>query len=180
MIIAITGVSCTGKTTIASILAKRINAKLINLAEFVKEQGIYEEYDEERQCYVVEEIMLRKKFKEFASKLSWRNIVVEGILAYCIPADVVIVLRTDPTVLKNRLRQKYGNNDLKIKENVEAELVAYCTCKALEYSDNVFEIDTTNDIEKCISGIIEILNKQNIGKYRPRIDWLEKYAAENI
>jgi len=180
MIVAITGVSCTGKTTIANILAKRINAKLINLAEFVKEQGIYEEYDEKRKCYVVDETTLRKKFKEFVSKLPEKNIVVEGILAYCIPADVIIVLRTNPEVLKNRLSQRYRNNDLKIKENIEAELLAYCTCKALEYSDNVFEIDTSKDIEKCISEIMEVLNKQNIEKYRPRIDWLEKYTPENI
>ncbi len=177
MIIAITGVSCTGKTTIANILARRINAKVISLSEFVKEYNVYLKYDEKRKCYVVDEDVLREKFREFVGKLSERNLIVEGILAYCIPADIVIVLRTNPEILKNRLIHRYGNNELKIKENVEAEIVAYCTCKALEYSNNVFEIDTTKSIDACISEIIEVLSGKNHEKYKPRIDWGSAYIG---
>lgn len=56
-VIIITGTPGTGKSTHAEILANEspIPLKHINVSEFVKERGLYEEFDEEWQSYTVDE-----------------------------------------------------------------------------------------------------------------------------
>ena len=57
-------------------------------------------------------------------------------------ADLVIVLRCNPDVLKERLSTRNWK-DAKIHENVSAEILGICTEESYElYGDNVQEIET--------------------------------------
>jgi len=71
--------------------------------------------------------------------------VVEGHLA-CelkLPADFVFVLRAEPRVLRRRLSERgYGRK--KLNENIEAELLDYCTQRVeQEYRKKPLELDTS-------------------------------------
>lgn len=56
-VLIITGTPGTGKSTHAQLLAEesQIPLKHINVGEWVKERGLYEEYDSEWQSYIVNE-----------------------------------------------------------------------------------------------------------------------------
>lgn len=60
-VIIITGTPGTGKTTHAQLLESEspIPLKNINVSEWVKERGLFEEYDKEWQSYTVDEDRVR-------------------------------------------------------------------------------------------------------------------------
>ena len=63
-VIVITGTPGTGKSTHAQILANESPVRLehINVGEWVKERGLYEEFDQEWQSYTVDEDKVRVWF----------------------------------------------------------------------------------------------------------------------
>jgi len=61
--IAITGTPGVGKTTVGKLLAKEVNLPLFNLTELIKEEGLYSEYDEKRDAFVVEPKGLRTSLR---------------------------------------------------------------------------------------------------------------------
>jgi adenylate kinase len=72
----------------------------------------------------------------------------------------VIIFRTNPRILQNRLKRK-GWKKSKIDENVKAEILDAATIEALELHgrSKVFEIDTSKLGPEKTSDIIEkILN----------------------
>ena len=60
-VIVITGTPGTGKTTTAQLLAQEspVPLKHINVGDFVKENNLYEEYDEEWPIYLPDEDRVR-------------------------------------------------------------------------------------------------------------------------
>lgn len=60
-VIVITGTPGTGKSTHAQLIANEspVPLKHVNVGEWVKEKGLYEEYDEEWQSYTVDEDKVR-------------------------------------------------------------------------------------------------------------------------
>jgi ABC-type transport system involved in cytochrome bd biosynthesis fused ATPase/permease subunit len=60
-VIVITGTPGTGKSTHAALLANQCQVPLkhINVGEYVKEQGLYHQYDQEWQSYTVDEDRVR-------------------------------------------------------------------------------------------------------------------------
>lgn len=60
-VIVITGTPGTGKSTHAQLLANEspIPLRHINVGDWVKEKGLYEEYNEEWQSYTVDEDKVR-------------------------------------------------------------------------------------------------------------------------
>ena len=60
-VIILTGTPGTGKSTHAELLANEspIPLRNINVSEYVKERGLYENYDEEWQSYTVDEDRVR-------------------------------------------------------------------------------------------------------------------------
>jgi hypothetical protein len=61
-IIVITGTPGTGKSTHAQLLANEAPVPLrhINIGDWVKEKGLYEDFDEDWQSYTVDEDKVRK------------------------------------------------------------------------------------------------------------------------
>ncbi len=126
IVIAVTGVPGTGKTTISSLLAKEINAYHLNVNELIKKgiwKDVTEGFDEIRQAYVVNENKLIEKIKNEIEKINSKIVIIDSHLSHLLPKeliDVVIYLRCDPNVLKERL-EKRGYPLHKILENVWAE-----------------------------------------------------------
>lgn len=179
-IIVISGTPGTGKTLVAKKLAEKLEACYINLSEMVINEKLYVEYDEIRESYVIDEEKVRTRLREIARNCD--ILIVDGHYGELAPrelVDKIIVLRTDPLELEERLRRK-GWSWEKIKENVAAEIIGVCTVNALEEhgEDKVYEIDTTNRSPEEI--IKEIINKILPGKAvsGSRIDWLASKPLE--
>jgi adenylate kinase len=141
MNLLLTGVPGTGKSVLARALAKKLKCELIDINAIVKEKKLWSGKDEHGSLIV----KLKELEREIAKRV--RNAknccVVEGHLG-CemkLPVDVVIVLRTPPSLLERRLRsRKYPAK--KLMENLLAEALDYCTLKAEENYKDVREIVT--------------------------------------
>ena len=133
MLIAITGTPATGKTTIAKELAKALNWKQISLNDLAREKNFYLGYDEKRKAKIVDIESIKKEIKKIMKKQ--KNLIIESHYAHEIPADLVIVLRTDLKELEKRMLKKGWWRE-KIQENLQAE-TRYETYKPLFFLLNI-------------------------------------------
>ncbi len=141
MIIAITGTPGTGKTDVAKALAKLLGWWSVSLNDLAEEEDLYKGYDRERMCKIVDLERMRKEVNILA--VSHKNMIIEAHYAHEMPSDVVVVLRTEPKVLRERMIGK-GFHTEKIAENMEAEMTDVIKEEAAALQKNVYETDTTN------------------------------------
>ncbi|EKF85403.1 adenylate kinase family protein [Methanobacterium formicicum] len=82
-------------------------------------------------------------------------IIIEGHLSHYFPqADLVVVFRTEPTTLSERLRKR-GWKETKIRENLEAEALDICTWEAHQiHQEKVHEVETTTITPKEVIDVI--------------------------
>jgi adenylate kinase len=176
MRVIVTGVPGTGKTTIAGLLAKRLKCRLVKVNELLEEKGLWRGEDE-----FGSKIARLKPLREAVAELigeearKGRSVVVEGHLA-CelkLPADFVVVCRTDPVALARRL-EKRGYPEKKSKENVLAEMLDYCLIRSeCNYGKAaVFQVNTTRaKPEESVKRVLRVLG----GGRKPRgADWSGK------
>lgn len=164
--IALTGTPGTGKTAVAEELKKR-GYKVVSVVEFARIHNCILDEDEEGVVVDVERLA---KFRFDG--------IVEGHLSHLISPDLVIVLRCNPLVLRERLAGR-GWDEEKIMENVEAELLDVILVEALGECKNVYEIDTTHMSVVEVAGIVEEIVAGEKEKYEPgKIDWLSELEDE--
>jgi len=181
-VIIISGTPGTGKTRVASILAKKINGLHIDLSKLVLKEKLYKEIDKERETAVADLNKLIPRLIEIIKSTN-SPIIIEGHYAEIVPAslvDVAIILRTHPKELEKRLKEKKFKKS-KIRENIQAEILGVCSYNALNTygKEKIYEIDTTsktpNETVELILKIIEGKDeKYRIGK----IDWLKVLEEE--
>ena len=171
LVIFISGTPCTGKTTIATELNDYLNnngcdSTLIKINDLALEKDLVLGEDPDKYYKVIDidrlNDVLGKEIAEFKSMTGStpKAIIVEGHLSHlCEGADKMIVLRLNPSSLKNRLEARdYAES--KVNENLEAEALAVCSAEACElYDDELNEIDTTDkSIAAVLSLIIDVIN----------------------
>ncbi len=176
MIISITGTPGTGKSHVAKALAKQLNANLIEIKKLVDTNKVPYIIDKKRQTKTVEIKELQKAVNKNIVK--GKPNIIEGHLSHLLRSDMVIILRTDPVLLKHRLKKRKWS-EAKIKENHHAEILGIITQEAMQRS-RVFEIDTSRQKPSVVSSIIaKLLNNHSARKYRVgNIDWSEHYKKE--
>jgi adenylate kinase len=156
MIIAISGTPGTGKTETARALADSLGWKLLDLNKLAEERDLYSGYDEARKCRIVDVEGLGRAVEGISGRE--RNIVLESHYAHEMPCDIVVMLRTNPGELRNRLVSRGGWTTRKIEENVQAEIMEVCKSEAIEMGKKVVEVDTTGKtpamVAEDIIGII--------------------------
>jgi len=175
MKVSITGTPGTGKTTAAIDLRKILrDFKIIHLNDFIKIEKIYDEWDTETDSYLVDVNKLNRTVK----KIFYfdNNVVFESHLSHYLDVDLVIVLRTHPRVLMERLKPR-GYDSKKIQENAEAEALDVILIESLDlHGDKVREIDTTHLNSEEVAEIIKKIILNNEKGYEPgRIDWSEEF-----
>ncbi len=185
-VIFISGTPCTGKTTVANELNDYLSdngfdSELIRINDFAIENDLVLGEDPDKFYKVIDidklNDCLNKKINDFLSEDSDNSIkvlIVEGHLSHlCEGADKMIVLRLNPSILKNRLEER-NYSESKIQENLEAEALAVCSAEAYDvYGENASEIDVTNQsIEETRDSILAIASN-NLECPLGSIDFME-------
>ncbi|XP_065060287.1 adenylate kinase isoenzyme 6-like [Rhopilema esculentum] len=119
--ILITGTPGTGKTLLAKELADRTGMKFINVGELAEKEQLYDGWDEELQCHILDE---DRVVDEIDGYISEGGYIIDYHGCDYFPErwfEIVFVLRTDNTVLYDRL-QKRGYSQKKLTENIECEI----------------------------------------------------------
>jgi adenylate kinase len=173
MIISITGTPGTGKTTVSRILARQMDAKLVNLTGFIRKNRLSCGYDYQRKAMIVDTGILDKKVME-KLKSEKRPVILDGHLSHFIHADIAFVLRLDPKTLEKRLKKRrFGRK--KVVENVQAEILDIIYAEAIENCKQVMQINATGKSPGQLAK--RILNTLLSKKYKSdKVDWTRKFA----
>jgi len=187
MILAISGTPGTGKTSVAEILVKDLNAgvkkaadkyKLVALNKLAEKAKAQLGYDSKRHSTIVGITKLKAGLKKLTDM--HKNIVMEGHFAHLLPADMVIILRCEPKTLERRLKGKY-DWPTKVTENAEAELMGIITDEALPMHKigTVFEVDTTKrtaeETAKIVQRILEGDEGARLENAVGGVDWMKSF-----
>lgn len=186
--ILITGVPGTGKTTLTTLLAAQLNDsinqrlgtkaiayyKTIHVGEVIKENKLWNDFDNERQCTVFNPDLVVDFLEPIVPK---GGCIVDFHSSDFFPEryfDMVILLRCDNTALYKRLEAR-GYTQSKITENVDCEL--HDVVKEEVYSAYKPEIileaknEKEEDVHLIMSLIFEALKK---------LDFLHKLESRHI
>lgn len=181
-VIVISGTPGTGKTVVASILAKKINGLHIDLSELVLKEKLYKEIDKKRETAVAD---LKKLVPRLIETIKSANfpIIIEGHYAEIVPesfVDAAIILRTHPKELEKRLKGKNFKEN-KICENIQAEILGVCSYNALNTynKEKIYEIDTTSKTpNETVELILKIIERKDEEYRIGKIDWLTVLEKE--
>jgi len=184
-VVLVTGTPCVGKTSVARLLAEKLNALYVNLTELALKRGLVLGKDERRDTLVADEQRMRRVIRRIVEDCGEQTVVVDGhYAANVVPkklATHVFVLRRDPVELR-RFMEKAGFAGNKLWENLAAEILDVCLVDALKAYGNekVCEIDASGkSVEEVVAEILEILNGSR-RCYVGIVDWLGKLEREGL
>ncbi len=162
MRIAITGTPGVGKTAVAEEVSTLLGLTHIEVSKVASEMGAVVEEDD---SLVVDVDILKEKIGKM------EDIIIDSHFAEVFDVDLVFVLRCEPEILYNRLKER-GYSREKIRENVEAEMLDYCLISALENHppEKVFEI-CENASEEILS-ILKNPTKERSAAFGSRTSFL--------
>ncbi|CAG8672582.1 10459_t:CDS:2 [Rhizophagus irregularis] len=150
--ILITGTPGTGKSTLSELVLESTGLNYINVNEIVKEKGLHEGFDQEFQSYILDDDKVVDELEDIVSK---GGNIVDYHSCDLFPErwfDLVLVLRTDITILYDRLEKRF-----KITENIDCEIFQVILEEAKESYANEIVIElqsnTIQDMESNASRI---------------------------
>lgn len=158
--LVITGVPGTGKSTVAERLGKRTGLDVLKVDHnFIEDNGLSIEYDEERKSTVVDLDKLKGRLIDF------KGILESHLLCeFHLSNSIVIVLRCNPETLEKRL-EKRGYDKKKIRENLESEAMGYCSNRAKENYEDVYEIETQDkEVKEVVEEILRVIKGESEGE----------------
>jgi len=181
----VTGTPCVGKTSVARLLASKLDALYVNLTELALREELVLGKDEERDSAIVDEHLMRSRIREIFEGCGKKDVIFDGHYAVnVVPEDLrphVFVLRRHPVELQEFMRRR-GFSERKIRENLASEILDVCLCDALEVfgEDQVCELDvsskSTEEIACVILDVLSGSEKCCIGI----VDWLGKLESEDL
>ena len=101
--ILVTGTPGTGKTTFCDMLSLATNLKHIDISEYIKERQLHAGYDQEFDCYYLDEDRL---CDELESSMERGGMIIDFHTCDFFPErwfDLVMVLQTNNQILYDRL-----------------------------------------------------------------------------
>lgn len=184
-VILVTGTPCVGKTSVARLLASKLDALYVNLTELAVRENLISGKDEERDSIIVDENRMRHKIREIIEGCDQNDIVIDGHYAVSVVpkkfVTYVFVLRRDPVELRKFMEQ-CGFSGRKLWENLASEILDVCLVDALNVhgKEKVCELDVTGkSVEEVISEILDVLGGHkecHVGI----VDWLGKLESEGL
>ncbi|KAI0123510.1 AAA domain-containing protein [Xylariales sp. AK1849] len=166
--IIMTGTPGVGKTTHCEELAQRTGLRHVSVNQVVKDKGCHEGWDEEYQSWVVDEDKLLDAMEDEAQA---GGCIIDWHACDLFPerwVDLVVVLRTDSTVLYDRLKErKYA--EAKLQENLDSEIMEVLLQEARDSYDEQIVVElTSNDSDQMESNV-------------DRIEaWVKQWKKDNV
>ncbi|VDP07378.1 unnamed protein product [Soboliphyme baturini] len=142
--ILVTGTPGCGKSILAEQLAVRSGLTYASVAKIAANNNFYEEYDENYECYVLDE---EKLVDYMEDQMDRGGNIVDYHGCDLFPQrwfDAVFVLRTDNTVLYDRLMRR-NYNPKKLQENIECEIFGVLYEEAVQSYDPTIVYQLQND-----------------------------------
>ena len=164
--ILITGTPGTGKTSMLDRLAQlpAIGDKFtcIHVADVVQQKQLHDGYDDDYDCHVLDEDALVQELEPLFQNQA-KGVIVEYHDCDFFPSewfDMVYVLRTDNTVLYDRLTSR-GYSGKKLEENIQCEIFQMILEEAQEKFDTVVELrnEKESDMECNLRHIRKFIEK---------------------
>jgi adenylate kinase len=184
-VILITGTPCVGKTSVATLLATKLNALCLNLTDLAIHENLVIGKDEERGSTIIDERRIKKRIEEITRKTDKENIIVDGHYAVnVVPLKLitcVFVLRRDPVELR-KLMEQAGFPNKKLSENLASEILDVCLVDALNIvgQRKVCEVNVTGkNVEATAHEILLLLDNPHDCRVGI-VDWLGKLENEGI
>jgi adenylate kinase len=184
-VILVTGTPCVGKTTVAHLLASKLNALYVNLTELAVHENLVSGRDEKRDSIIVDEIRMRRKIREIIEACEQNDIVIDGHYAVSVVpkklVTCVFVLRRNPVELRKFMEQ-CGFSGRKLWENLASEILDVCLVDALNVHEEgkICELDVTGkSVEEVVSEILDALSGHkecHVGI----VDWLGKLENDGL
>ncbi|KAM6157064.1 adenylate kinase isoenzyme 6 [Erethizon dorsatum] len=154
--ILITGTPGVGKTTLGKELASRSGLKYINVGDVAREGALYNGYDEEYDCPILDE---EKVVDELENQMTEGGVIVDYHGCDFFPErwfHAVFVLRTDNSILYKRLETR-GYNEKKLGDNIECEIFQVLYEEAmLSYKEDIVHQLPSNTPEELEDNINQI------------------------
>ena len=164
MRVALTGTPGTGKTSVAKVLRER-GHNVLDMTQYIRDNGLREEYDAERDTYSVDVERLNDSLSDM------EDCTFEGHLAHFMDVDMIIVMRCHPDVLADRLRAR-GYSESKVRENVEAEVLDVILCESVDSGIPTFVVDSTSESpEESASAVEDIIKGETDNRLPGDITW---------
>ncbi|KAF3318037.1 factor activating pos9 [Orbilia oligospora] len=165
--IIITGTPGTGKSTHCELLAEATGLKHLSINQVAKDNNCYETFDEELKSWEVDEDKLLDAIEDDVKKGGY---IIDWHVCDIFPKswiDLVVVLRTDNTVLFDRLKAR-DYSDKKLDENIDAEIMQVILEEAREAYDEDIVIELqSNETDEIESNVERITG------------WVEQWKANN-
>ena len=159
VVIGITGTPSSGKSRLASIVAKELpGSRIIEIGEVVRKAGFHTSYDRKDRSFVANMAKL-KAFLSEESKIGGTLVIVGHMLPDIgVSTDITIVVRARLEDLYSRMRRR-GYPRGKIRENISAEMSDYCGETSRNEGMKTFEVCSKTD-EKRLVALIRRMRKQ--------------------
>lgn len=147
MKLLVTGVPGVGKTLIGKKLSELLNLQYINVGEFAKDNF---DFPVEENEIIIDETLMGEKLDLL------QDIVIDSHIPF--KAEKAIVLRCNPLVLLERLRERRYSEE-KIKDNLLSEILDYeiYAVNELFSEEDIYEVLSEN-ADETIKEIIDIIN----------------------
>lgn len=165
--VLLTGTPGVGKTTLGKELAGRTGLTYVNVGELAKEGQLYDGYDEEYSCPILDEDGVIDELEE---KMSEGGAIVDYHGCDFFPErwfQIIFVLRTDNSILYDRLESR-GYSGKKLQDNIQCEIFQTIYEEAVESyrKEIVYQLpsNTPEDLEGNLDQIVQ---------------WVEQWMKDN-
>ena len=155
-LIAISGSPGTGKSTLATLLVKKLNAERLDLQDYYKEISTAD--NKQKKCYDIDikkvEGLVRAKKKKH------ELVIIDSHVAHLLPKSLInlciVLTSSNLKTLEKRLKERKYNK-AKIRENLDAEIFQVCLMEAKENGHKVITFDTSKRMTQ--KELLQIITK---------------------
>ncbi len=172
-LVGITGTPGTGKKSISPLTAEALGLQPVSINDVARQSGLLDSEGDG-------EVDIRKLKKVLAKSVRGPALVYGHLLPQVFGPDSmvkVVVLRSEPMVLKNRLEERGYARD-KVIANVEAELIGSVSSEAFGTfgESRTVEVDTSHTSRGEAARLATIVIKEEPTREN-RIDWTLRYDS---
>ena len=170
-LIAISGTPGTGKTSVSEELRSREYA-VLDINKHLRENNLLGDKDVARDTFDVDLDALNDSLEAYRN--AGATVFMDSHLSHFLDSHMIIVLRCNPDILADRLRAR-GYSEMKVRENVQAEILDVILCEATESDIPVFEVDCSQgNASDSADSIVDIINYIVDDHIPGRVDWSEE------